>query len=358
MGGLVAVIVAAAVGSGYIPQLLNHDTSANTSNSSTNTGTSNSGANTGTSGLPAAVNAAIANDIVAIGVDGPNIQRGTGAVVGADGTVVTAYDFVAGSTAISVSTPSGARSAHLVGFDVTRNLAVLSVPGFTPRAAAFATTPPKTGDPVVVATTGISGTVRAAAQVETSNVSAGPMILLGANLNYLSTLANVFQVGPVTSTQATSGAIFNAKGQIVGIVVASEGVGTSAAFDVYAVPAAATQQIVSAVKAGKGSSSTHVGAPGYLGLTVQDLGNNNSYYPQVTAVDSGGPAAKAGIKVGDALAGVGSANLSIGATGQAGIGFEGVVRTLKPGSSVKVQWSSPSGATHTATLKVEASPTN
>jgi S1-C subfamily serine protease len=86
----------------------------------------------------------------------------------------------------------------------------------------------------------------------------------------------------------------------------------------------------------------------YLGVEIADTMGSDGVY--VSAVTAGGPAAKAGIKVGNAIVAInGSPTATTG-------DLSSVVASLKPGQTVKVKVAHQDGTTATVTLTLGTYP--
>ena len=275
----------------------------------------------------------------------------SGLVMDTDGTIVVPYHPLATalSARINVLAPGGeTMDATMVGFDATRDIAVLSVPGL--RKAEV---PTVAGEPVGVGE-----------QVEVSSYAMGRF---GAGSDYASTLAT-----EIVDTRARTavelvwteffaevsgllklrldpagdgevGQVVFASGDVTGLVIDQDGSSG------YAVPIADLAEIVSIVQAGAERGSVRVGPPGSLGLSFAANSVDSEGRPYVATVEPFGPAAAAGIKEGDLLIKVGAVRLNT--LGQRSISPAAALRMLEPESPVAVTWiSGASGQQQTATV--------
>jgi len=275
----------------------------------------------------------------------------SGLVMDTDGTVVVPYHPLATalSAQINVLAPGGEKmDATMVGFDATRDIAVLSV-----RGLRKAEVPTVAGEPVDIGD-----------QVEVSSYSMGRF---GAGSDYASTVATKIvdtrartavelvwteffaQVSGLLKLQLDPagdggvGQVVFSSGDVVGLVIDQDGSSG------YAVPIADLAEIVSIVQAGAGSGSVRVGPPGSLGLSLGANSVDSEGRPYVATVEPFGPAAAAGIKEGDLLIKVGAVRLN--ALEQRSISLAAVLRMLEPESPVAVTWiSGASGKQQTATV--------
>lgn len=113
--------------------------------------------------------------------------------------------------------------------------------------------------------------------------------------------------------------------------------------------------IVTAVEAGQGSTTTHVGESAFLGVLMGSSGNgrvgrSSTSGALVGGVVAGDPAAKAGIVAGDTITSLGGKTVDSATTlGQLMIGYH-------PGDTVTIGWVNASGTAHTAKVTLVSGP--
>lgn len=275
----------------------------------------------------------------------------TGLVMDTDGTVVVPYHPLTNalSAQINVVAPGGQTvDATLVGFDVTRDIAVLSVPGLRraeiPKVAAV---PIVDGDEVEVSSFAIGrfGAGADYASTVTTQI-VGTRARTAVELAWTEFFAEVHGLLKLRLHPAGDGGVGQvvfASGDVAGLVIDHDGSSG------YAVPIADLTEIVSIVQAGADSGTVRVGPPGSLGLTVGANSVDGEGWPSVGTVEPFGPAAAAGIKEGDLLIKVGT--VSLNAIGQRRLSPAAALRMLEPDSPVAITWrSGASGHQQTATL--------
>lgn len=275
----------------------------------------------------------------------------TGLVMDTDGTVVVPYHPLtnAVSAQINVVAPGGpAMDATMVGFDVTRDIAVLNVPGLrgaeVPQVAAR---PIRDGDTVDVSRYAIG---RFGAGIDYSSTVATEVLDTRAptavELVWTEFFAEVDGLLKLRLNPAGDGGVGQVvfvSGEVAGLVIDQDGSSG------YAVPIADLTETVSIVRSGADSGPVRAGPPGSLGLTVGRNSADIEDWPTVTTVEPFGPAAAAGIKEGDLLITVG--DVSLNADEQPTLSPAAVLRMLKPDSPVEVTWKSrASGQQQTATV--------
>lgn len=273
----------------------------------------------------------------------------TGLVVDAEGTVVVPYHPLTNAVSgrISVVAPGEPpMDATMAGFDLTRDVAVLAVPGLRgTKVPRFASGPVRNSGRVDVSGYAISrfgagseyaGTVTT--EVLDTRARAGVEL---AWTEFFADVPGLIEVRLDAAGDGGVGQVVFASGEVAGLVIDQRG--SSA----YALPIADVAQIVSTVHSGKNRGPIRVGPPGALGLTVTT--NSADGPPQVATVQPFGPAAKAGIKEGDVLITIGAVSLDPGPERR--LSPAAVQRMLTPGSPVKISWiAEASGSRRTATV--------
>ncbi|GAA4386764.1 MarP family serine protease [Tsukamurella soli] len=158
----------------------------------------------------------VVSSVVRIDGQAPRCQRaleGSGFVVAPDRVLTNAH-VVAGTTAVQVTTTAGRLAARTVLFDPQTDLAVLDVPGLDEPVLPIASSVAASGDPVFAL--GYPG--------------GGPLTLSSARIRSRQVLdgANIYRVGEVRREVYTirgtvrpgnsGGPLFNADGEVIGVV--------------------------------------------------------------------------------------------------------------------------------------------
>jgi S1-C subfamily serine protease len=250
------------------------------------------------------------------------IGLGSGIVLDSSGDIVTNNHVVSGARSFTVTTSTGKRyPAKLIGSFPPDDLAVIRVSGAGLKPASFADSSTlRVGDLAIAignplglrssVTEGIVSAFRQAVQ-EDNNVTLPSMIQTSAAIN------------PGNS----GGALVDIEGRVIGIptLAASDPQlgGGSAPGIGFAIPSNVVNDIAGQiVDHGKVVDSHRA----YLGIVVGET-TNGVYVGSVTA---GGPAAKAGIRVGDVIVSVDGKPTSTTAL------LSAVLAELKPGRNVAV----------------------
>ncbi len=276
---------------------------------------------------------------------------GTGMVLSSTGLVLTNYHVVAGSTELSVKVVDSKDSyvATVLGFDQAKDVAVLRLK----NASGLDTVTTNTDQ------LSVGNGVSAVGNAE----GGGKLVRANGKVTALDQALTVSSDSPWGSSEDLSGLIattaaavpgdsggpmFNANAQVIGMTTAgSTKDGTS-----YAVPIATALAVVEQIKAGQDAGTVRVGPAGYLGVRVADSSSNGSSSSTVTGVVSGSPAAKAGITVGSQITKVGSTTVT------ADTNVAAAIRAVEPGAKVKIEWTTATGKTKSATVTMGSSPVN
>jgi S1-C subfamily serine protease len=266
---------------------------------------------------------------------------GSGIVFDSSGDIVTNNHVVTGATSLTVTTSTGKRyPAKLVGAFPPDDLAVIRVSGAGLKPATFADSSKLQVGDVALAignplglqssvTEGIVSAFRQAVQ-ESNNV----------------TLPSVIQTSAAINPGNSGGALVDIEGRVIGIptlAATDPQLGGSAPGIGFALPSNLVKDIAGQVTAqGKVVNSRRA----YLGVTVGEATNG----VLVGSVTAGGPAAKAGIRVGDLIVSVdGKPTASTALLSE-------VLAALKPGQTVPVAVTSQNGAKSTVQVTLGTYP--
>lgn len=285
---------------------------------------------------------------------------GTGMVLTADGQVLTNYHVVQGSTQVQVEVVDTGRvyTATVVGHDAARDVALLQLEGasglatITPDADRVAVGQSLTavgnasgGGELVAA----PGTVTALEQQVTVNGDNG-----GSE-----TLSGVIATNAGAVPGDSGGPMFDDEGEVLGMTTAGSqttnaapgGGGrqstTATTTASFAVPIADALSVVNQIRTGKESGTVQVGARAYLGISVA-----SSSGLQVASVESGGPAAKAGVEVGATITAIDGTRVTTQSE------LSSALDRIDPGAKASLTWVDADGVTHTATVTLGSSPVN
>lgn len=276
---------------------------------------------------------------------------GTGIVYSSNGLVFTNAHVVNGASNIQVTIPGrGTHPASVVGLNATEDVAVLKVAGvsgLTP--ATFADSAKvQVGDAVLAVgnAEGYGGK---------PSVAEGIISATGRTLqDQQDNIPNVFQTDAAINPGDSGGPLIDLAGQVVGIDTAvATGTTTEPAQGIgFAIPSstflAEARQIISSAAHGGSPSQTNPGATtnkGFLGVEVASTANG----VVVAAVESGGPAAAAGVTAGDVITSVNGTPVSSASQ------LRTLVERHKPGQHVRLGVTDQAGS-RTVTVTLGAAP--
>ena len=326
-------------------------------------GSTASGTPSGSTGDPASIAAIIDPALVDI-VSTFSYQQaegaGTGIVLTATGEILTNNHVISGATSISVTDVGNGQTytATVVGYDAAHDVAVLQLQGASGlQTASIGTAAATVGEAVVAAGNagGTGGTPAAAA----GSVTALSQSITASNelTGTSEQLSDLIQVDANIQSGDSGGALVDSSGAVIGIDTAgsSNYALSSQTGRGYAIPIADAMTIVTAVEAGQGSTTTHVGDSAFLGVLMGSSGNGrvsrtSTAGALVGGVVAGDPAAKAGIVAGDTITSLGGKAVDSATTlGQLMIGYH-------PGDTVTIGWVNASGTAHTAKVTLVSGP--
>ena len=227
------------------------------------------------------------------------VSSGSGFILTADGYIVTNCHVVSGATGVQVTLDDGTvYSAEVVGSDADYDIAVLKVdPGDTKLK------------PVVL---GSSDSLEVGEEVSTIgnplgeltfSLTHGIVSCLDREINLDGTPFNMIQITSAINPGNSGGPLFNAYGEVVGIVTAKTSQssnGTSAEGLGFAIPIDDVMAMLKDIME-NGQVTSHA----YMAVTVSDAAR----YPQsgmssgayLVEVTEDGPADKAGLQAGDVI---------------------------------------------------------
>jgi serine protease Do len=226
---------------------------------------------------------------------GPRVMSGSGFVVDPSGLIVTNDHVIDGAYDIVVTFADGeSESATVVEQIHMLDLALLKVSGDRPRAAVrWADVPAQPGDEVFAFGNPLGIGM---------SVTAG--IVSAVNRNIEETRYDHFiQTDAVINHGNSGGPLFNTRGEVVGVDTAIVSPTQGYAGLGFAIPADTVRFVIDRVQ--------QYGwlRPGWLGMRGTDvtkdmaaaLGETHAEGVMIAAVVAGGPAAKAGVRVGDVV---------------------------------------------------------
>ena len=316
----------------------------------------------GTSTSPSSTTDAIAAKVSPAIVDintvlGNGAAAGTGMLISSTGEILTNNHVVNGSTSITVTVQGRSQkySAHVVGVDISQDIAVIQIDGSVSGlpTVKFADSSSLEVGQTVVALGNALGRGGA------PNVTSGQITALDQTITASSggssseTLNGMIQSDAVIYEGDSGGALVNTSGQVVGMITAGQAQGfRSSASDVgFAIAANTAVGVVNRIRAHEQAADLTYGQVGFLGVSVQtldafsaqQLGLSVSSGALVTSVQPGSGAEAAGIARNSVITKVGGASVTSSDT------LGTAIRSHRPGDGVSVTWVNQ-GGTHTATV--------
>lgn len=283
---------------------------------------------------------------------------GTGMVLTSSGRVLTNNHVIAGATSVRVTVPKTHRSytAHVVGYDVADDVAVLKLDGASGLATVTrGSSSVAVGDSVTaVGNAGGSGSITTSGGKVTR---VGETISVRDDHGRVEELTDLIQASTRVQPGDSGGALLDGNGRVVGMITAAsgsrrfrfDGASSNAAFAIRIAKASGiAQQIV----AGRRSSVVHIGPTAFLGVSVGAVDGSSpaTSGALIAGVVPDGPADSAGLAAGDVITTV--AGKPVAAPSD----ISTILLTKKPGTRIAVAYVERSGARHTATVTLGSGP--
>jgi S1-C subfamily serine protease len=287
---------------------------------------------------------------------GSGQAAGTGMIITSDGEILTNNHVIDHSTSIQVTIAGRAQtySAHMIGADPKADIAVIKIDGVSglPTVTFASSSSVGVGDYIVAIGNALG-------QGGTPDVSQGHITALDQTITASEGGSKSEQLNGMLQSDATiypgdsGGPLLNSAGQVIGMITAGnvQGFRSSASNVNYAIASDTIFRVVNQIKAGQTNPDIIYGQSGYIGVSVQNLdagtaaqlGLSVSSGALVASVQSGSPAANAGITRNSVITAVAGAQIST---------IDDLGNTLlahKPGERVSITWVNQVGS-HTATV--------
>jgi putative serine protease PepD len=268
---------------------------------------------------------------------------GSGIIFDGKGDVVTNDHVVGTATSFKVTTSNGHQTTgKLVGTFEDDDLAVIKIASGSLKPAAFADSDKldigdlaiAVGNPLGLTSSVTEGIVSALHRSETEDNGV--------------TLTDTIQTSAAINPGNSGGALVDLDGRVIGIptlAATDTELGTTASGIGFAIPSNVVTDIASQIIRYGHVVNSH--RP-YLGVQIADTMGSTGVY--VSTVTAGGPAEKAGFKVGDVITAINGTPTPT--TGD----LSTVVSNLEPGQKVKVKVAHQDGTTATLQLTIGTYP--
>jgi putative serine protease PepD len=333
--GVIAALVGASVGAGTVALVDDGRTRTTSSGITVTTETGAPAANL--HGTVSAAAAKIQPSVVTLLVTGQEQGTGSGVIIRGDGYILTnnhVASVAAGGGSIMVETSDGRRVAgRIVGADPSDDLAVVKVNLSGLTAATFA----KSANLVVGQTVVAVGAPLGLSNTVTSGIVSNVARPVRAGQNNQAVF-NAVQTDAAINPGNSGGPLVDLNGNVVGIdtaiATASSGgnslpgqAGQSGNIGIgFAIPSDEASRIAAQLIAtGKASHAI-------IGVSVSSAPDASVNGAQLRSVDTGGPAAKAGLRPGDVVTAVGRQRV------EDGDGLIATIRSYAPGETVPITY--------------------
>jgi S1-C subfamily serine protease len=296
---------------------------------------------------------------------------GTGMVLTSDGEILTNNHVIDGATSISATDVGNGKTykATVVGYDRTGDVAVIKLTGASGLSTVSIASRSAAVGQAVVGVGNAGGTGGTPSSAGGSVTAVGQSITAsddgGGNAE---SLTGLIETNAGIKPGDSGGSLVNTEGKVLGMDTAAsadseyDGSGSQG----YAIPIDTALSIVHRIEAGDASSTVHIGATGFLGVSIASSSSSSGLFggsgsvgsgssgstqgADVQGTLSGSPAAQAGLVQGDVITGVDSHQ--VGSSSD----LSNIMEQYHPGDTVQLQWANASGQTQTASVTLESGP--
>ena len=283
---------------------------------------------------------------------------GTGMVLTSTGKVLTNNHVIEGATAIRVVVPGTGRrySAHVLGYSVRSDVAVLQLENATNLKTVAVATGGKLRLGQTVSATGNAGGTGTLSTVTGTITGLSKTITASDTNGDAERLTGLIETDAGVVSGDSGGPLKNSTGRVIGMVAAASASGGRfrdlSQSDAYAIPIRKALSIVRTVAAGRSTAAVHVGATAFLGVSVTDgatAGSGGSGVA-VVGVAGGGPVASAGLARGDVIVRVD------GKAVDSPTALRARVLLHRPGQTVKIVYLDYYGMSNTVSVTLTSGP--
>ena len=222
-------------------------------------------------------------------------SSGSGFIISQDGYIVTNCHVVEGATKLTVITSNGTEyDAALIGYDESNDIALLKVDATGLPVAKLGSSDDLIVGDQVVAIGNPLGEL-------TNSLTVGYISAKDRTVTTEGTLINMLQTDAAINPGNSGGPLFNMKGEVIGITTAKYSGTTDSGASIegigFAIP---MDDVVGMFQ--ELMEKGYISAP-YMGISVTTQADGFGVY--VRSVETGGPAATAGLRPGDIVVGLG-----------------------------------------------------
>jgi S1-C subfamily serine protease len=336
---------------------------ASTGSGSTATGSGST--STEVSSIAAKVDPGLVDIDTTLGYDDEE-AAGTGIVLTSSGEILTNNHVIEGATTISVTDIGNGKtySASVVGYDTTKDVAVLQLHGAKGlQTATLDTSTVSVGETVV-------GIGNAGGTGGTPSAAGGTVTALGQSITASDEgsgtseqLSGLIETNADIQPGDSGGSLVNSAGKVIGMDTAGssgssgfsfQSAGDSSGYQSYAIPIGEAITVAKQIEAGNSSSTVHVGTTAFLGVEIstaaEGYGNQLSGGATIAEVITDSPAQEAGLAAGDIITSVDGDAVTSAAS------LSSALAPYQPGDKVTIGWTDASGGSQTATVTLSSGP--
>jgi S1-C subfamily serine protease len=282
---------------------------------------------------------------------------GTGIVLDASGEVLTNNHVIAGATTVRVVLPGTGRtySASVLGYSRTNDVAVLQLQGASNlKTLTLGTSRLAVGQAVTAL--GNAGGAGHLVTVTGRVTGLGKSITAADDQGGTEQLTGLIEMNAAIVPGDSGGPLLDRRGRVIGMDTAGSvgGFQDVAATDAYAIPIGRATAIAKQILAGQSSATVHVGDTPFVGIQVGSVDAGFGQPPAAGALVVGvvpnGPADAAGLVQGDVITALDGQAISSPAD------LPALILAQKPGATVTVGYTDPTGASATVTVTLGSGP--
>ena len=299
--------------------------------------------------------------------------KGTGIVLSADGLILTNNHVINGATSVTVTDIGNGQTykATVVGYDESSDIAVLRAVGASGLTTASFGDSSAVGVGNSVVALGNAGGVDGTPSVASGTVVALNQSITASDESSGSSeqLTGLIESNAGIEPGDSGGPLVNVHGQVIGVDTAAStgyqfsgpgGGGTGNTTQGFTIPIDSALSIARQIEAGNGSATVHIGATAFLGVAIDSsqsgqsgqsgFGSGSGSGVTIAGVNSGTPAASAGLEQGDVVTSVGGTSVNSGTS------IQQVLERYHPGDKVNISWTDVDGQSHSATVTLATGP--
>ena len=303
--------------------------------------------------IAAAVDPAVVNIQVTLGLRRGSAAAGTGIVLTSSGRVLTNNHVIDGGTRIRATDVGDGRiyEATVVGYDRSRDLAVLQLQGASNLATATIGDSSKVAvnDPIVaIGNAGGRGGTPAAVSGTVTGLEQ-TIVASDENGGNAERLSGLIRVAADIEPGDSGGPLVDSNARVIGVDTAATASSQSRATgnEGFAIPINQAMTVAGQIAAGQASATVHIGATAFLGVQTSSTTGAGA---AVAGVVADSPAEHAGIAQGDVITAIDGT--AIGSSAD----LTTALIAHHPGDQVTVHWKDSGGRAHNASVRLATGP--